>query len=175
MREAERICTPQGAAWFHWLCCYQLDSQQLAQPLGKSGGKQTLTPLSAVSQDPARNAKPQTSDLSENHCIWICILTRSTTQVSSVTQSCPLFVNPWTAACRASLSITNSLSFRKLMSIELVMSSNHLILCRPLLFLPSIFPSIRVFSNEFFPSGGQCIGVAASASVLPMNIQDWFP
>ena len=55
---------------------------------------------------------------------------------------------PWTAACQASLSITNSQSLLKLMSIELVMPSNHLILCRPLLLLPSIFPSIRVFSNE---------------------------
>ena len=59
-----------------------------------------------------------------------------------------LFVTPWTAACQASLSITNSHSLPKLMSIELVMPSNHLILCRPLLLLPSIFPSIRVFSNE---------------------------
>ena len=58
-----------------------------------------------------------------------------------------LFVTPWTAACQASLSITNSWSLLKLMSIELVISSNHLILCQPLL-LPSIFPSIRVFSNE---------------------------
>ena len=59
-----------------------------------------------------------------------------------------LFVTPWTAAREASLSITNSRSPPKPMSIELVMSSNHLILCRPLLLLPSIFPSIRVFSNE---------------------------
>ena len=59
-----------------------------------------------------------------------------------------LFVTPWTAACQASLSITNSWSLPKLMSIELVMSSNYLILCRPLLLLPSVFPSIRVFSNE---------------------------
>ena len=59
-----------------------------------------------------------------------------------------LFVTPWTAAHQASLSITNSRSLLKLMSIELVMPSNHLILCRPLLLLPSIFPSIRVFSNE---------------------------
>ena len=55
---------------------------------------------------------------------------------------------PWTTACQASLSITNSRSLSKLMSIELVMSSNHLVLCRPLLLLPSIFPNIRVFSNE---------------------------
>ena len=59
-----------------------------------------------------------------------------------------LFAAPWTAARQASLSITNSRSLLKLMSIESVMPSNHLILCRPLLLLPSIFPSIRVFSNE---------------------------
>ena len=59
-----------------------------------------------------------------------------------------LFATTWTAAHQASLSITNSWSLLKLMSIELVMPSNHLILCRPLLLLPSIFPSIRVFSNE---------------------------
>jgi len=59
-----------------------------------------------------------------------------------------LFVTPWTAAHQASLSITNSWSLLKLMSIESVMPSNHLILCRPLLLLPSIFPTIRVFSNE---------------------------
>ena len=59
-----------------------------------------------------------------------------------------LFGNPWTAACQASLSITNSLSSLKLTSIELVMPSSHLILCCPLLLLPSVFASIRIFSNE---------------------------
>ena len=59
-----------------------------------------------------------------------------------------LFATPWTAACQASLSITSSQSLLKLMSITSVMPSNHLILCHPLLLLPSIFPSIRVFSNE---------------------------
>ena len=59
-----------------------------------------------------------------------------------------LFVTPWTVALQAFLSITNSQSLLKLMAIELVMPSNHLILCHPLLLLPSIFPSIRVFSNE---------------------------
>ena len=59
-----------------------------------------------------------------------------------------LFAIPWTAACQASLSITNSRSLPKLMSIELVMPSSHLILCHPLLLLPSIFPRIKVFSNE---------------------------
>ena len=69
-------------------------------------------------------------------------------QFSSVTQSCPTVCNPWTEACQTSLSITNSWMLPKLISIELVKSSNHLILCYPLLLLPSIFPSIRVFSNE---------------------------
>ena len=59
-----------------------------------------------------------------------------------------LFATPWTAARRASLSINNSWSLFKLMSVESVMPSNHLILCHPLLLLPSIFPSIRVFSNK---------------------------
>ena len=66
-------------------------------------------------------------------------------QFSSVVQ---LFAIPWTAACQAFLSITNSWSLLKLMSTELVIPSNHLILCRPLLLPPSIFPSSRVFSNE---------------------------
>ena len=68
-------------------------------------------------------------------------------QFSPVAQSC-LFVTPWTAARQAFLSFTNSQSLLKLMSIKSVMLSNHLILCRPLLLPPSIFPSIRVFSNE---------------------------
>ena len=83
-----------------------------------------------------------------------------------------LFVTPWTVACQASLSITNSWSLLKLMSIELVISSNHLILCQPLL-LPSIFPSIMTFPmSQFFTSGSQSIEVSASASVVPMNIQN---
>ena len=69
-------------------------------------------------------------------------------QFSSVTQSCPTLRDPMTEVSQASLSTTKSRSLLKLMSIESVMPSNHLILCRPLLLLPSIFPSIRVFSNE---------------------------
>ena len=94
----------------------------------------------------------------------------------SVTQSCLAFATPWTAAHQVSLSITNSWSLLKHMSIESVMPSNHLILCRPQLLPPSVFPSIRVFSNE----SALCIKwpkywIAASASFLPMNIQDWSP
>ena len=84
-----------------------------------------------------------------------------------------LFVTPWTAAHQASLSITNSQSLLKLMSIVSMMPSNHLILCWPLLLPPSIFPSNRVFlMSKFFASGGQSIGASASASVLPVNTQD---
>ena len=87
-----------------------------------------------------------------------------------------LFVTPRTVVCQASLSVTSSQSFLGLMSIEPVMPSKHLIVCHPRLLLPSIFPSIRVFSiSQFFASGGQSNGVSASASVLPVNIPDWFP
>ena len=75
-----------------------------------------------------------------------------------------LFVTSWTAAYQASLSFTVSLSLLKLMSIESVMPSNHLILCRPLLLLPSIFPSIRIFSSESFASGSQSTGAISSSS-----------
>ena len=93
--------------------------------------------------------------------------------VSSVAHSCRTLATPWTVACQASLSITNSQSLPKPMSIESVMPSNHLILCHPLLLLPSIFPSIRVFPvSQLFASGGQRVGVSASTSVLPMNTQD---
>ena len=85
-----------------------------------------------------------------------------------------LFATPCTAACQSSLSITNSRSLLKFMSIQSVMPSNHFILCCPLLFLTSIFPSIRVLSNEsVLCIRGQSTG--AWASVLPINIQDWFP
>ena len=90
-----------------------------------------------------------------------------------------LFAIPWTAAHQASLSITNSRSLFKLMPIESVMPSNHLIICCPLYLLPSIFPSIRVLWVTFGHMGGKNIGVffffSALASVLPLNIQDWFP
>ena len=86
-----------------------------------------------------------------------------------------LFVTPWTVECQASLSITNSQSLLKLMSLELVMAIYHLILCRPLLLLSSMFPRIRIFSNELV------LGIRwpkywsfSLSSVLPMNIQDYF-
>ena len=83
---------------------------------------------------------------------------------------------PWTAARQAPLSSTVSQSLLRFMSIEPMMPSNHLILCCSFLLLPSVFPSIRVFSNE----SALCIrwpniGASASIAVLPMTIQDWFP
>ena len=86
-----------------------------------------------------------------------------------------LSVTPWTAACQGSLSITNSQSLLKLMFIESMMPSNHLMLCCPLSHLQS-FPASGSFQmSHFFISGDQNTGVSASASVLPMNIQNWFP
>ena len=95
---------------------------------------------------------------------------------SSVPSHVQLFTTPRTAARQASLSPTISRSLSKFMSIESVMPSNHLVFCCPLLLLPSIFPSIRGFSNELaVTSSGQNIGVSVLASVLPMSIQGWFP
>ena len=83
---------------------------------------------------------------------------------------------PWTAARQPSLSFTISQTVLKLMSTESVMPSNNIVLCSPLLLLPSILPNIKVFCNELaLASGGPSIGVSASAWVLPMNIQDLFP
>ena len=106
--------------------------------------------------------------------LTLCYKTRFS---SAQSVSCVwLFATPWTAARQASLFITNSRSLLKLMSIKSVMPSNHLILCRPLLLSPSIFPASGSFPrNQFFVSGGQSIGASASASVLPINTQDWFP
>ena len=87
-----------------------------------------------------------------------------------------LFATPWTAACQASLLLPTPEVYLNSMSIELVMPSNHLILCHPLLLLPSIFTASGSFQmSQLFASGGQSIGISASTSVLPTNTQDWFP
>ena len=102
-----------------------------------------------------------------------------TSQFSSIQFSGSVMSNsatPWTVACLASLSITNSQSLLKLKSFKLVMPSNHLILCYPLLLLPSIFPSIRVFSNESALHIRWPKYWSFSFSIsLPVNIQDLFP
>ena len=86
------------------------------------------------------------------------------------------FVTPWIAAQQASLYITNSWSSLRLIPIELVMPSSHLILCRPLLLLPPILPASGCFPmSQLFAWGGQSTGVSASASFLPKNTQGWSP
>ena len=100
---------------------------------------------------------------------WYCISVSSVQSLSYVW----LFATPWTAARQASLSITNSRSLLKLISTESVMPSNYFILFS---FHFQSFPASGSFRmRKLFASGGQSIGVSASASVLPMNIQDWFP
>ena len=114
-----------------------------------------------------------------NNTLGIFIV-RGSSSVQSLSHAW-LFMTPWTAACQTSLSFTLFWSLLKLMSIESVMPSNHLILCHPLLLLSSIFPSIRVFPRSHwnesfqwvFESGGQSFG--ALASVLLVTIQGWFP
>ena len=99
-------------------------------------------------------------------------------QFSSVQSlSCiQLFATPWVTARQASLSITNSRSLLKLMCIQSVMPSSHLILCRPLLLCPKPLPESGSFPMcQLFTWGGQSTEVSASASVLPMNTQDWSP
>ena len=102
-------------------------------PKGTEGSK--VTPMQCVALVPT---------LCDHLCSFAKLMFSSVQVLCHVR----LFATPWTAACQASLSITNSQSLLKLMSIESVIPSSHLILCHPLLLLPSIFPSIRVFSNE---------------------------
>ena len=104
-------------------------------------------------------------------CIWLCFFC-----CSSVTKSCLILCDPWTASHQVSLSFAVSWSLLKLMFIELVMPSNHLILCHPISSCSQSFPASRSFPiSQFFTSDGQIIGTSASASVLSMNIQSWFP
>ena len=106
--------------------------------------------------------------LNKIHQAWDFTLT-SVQSLSRV----QIFAAPWTAACQASLSITNSWSSFKLMHIESVMPSNYLVFCCPPLLLPSSFPASGSFPmSQFFASGSKSIGVLASASVLPVNILD---
>ena len=122
-----------------------------------------------VSQDMNKWLKPYNF---HNLCNFLWVYNEAIDSVQSL--SCVrLLATPWTEACQIFLSITNSGSLLKLIPIESVVPSNHLNFCRPLLLLPSIFPSSRVFSNESVICSS--IGVSASASILPMNIQDWFP
>ena len=110
-----------------------------------------------------------------SNLIYFYICLSSVAQLS-LRLSLRLFATPWTAACQASLPITNSRSLPKLMSIDSVMPSNHFILYRLLILLPSFFPSIRVFSNESALRIGWPKYWSFSFSISPpVNIQGWFP
>ena len=119
---------------------------------GKKKKAKTKTLLLEISKEPEERTWPFSSN--DGHCASLCHLFKarviSSVQFSSVQllSHVQLFVTPWITAHKASLSITNSWNLPKLMSVESVMPSNHLILCHPFLLLPSIFPSIKVFSND---------------------------
>ena len=130
------------AEWGFLMCC---------QPKGGQFPRQPAPPFPGPSPLPCGLLRPP--DTRFVLCLpkpSSCGFPGGSVQFSSVQSlsHVQLFATPWTAARQASLSITNSWSLSKLMSIDSLMPSNHLILCRPLLLLPSIFPSIRVFSNE---------------------------
>ena len=150
------------------------------------GGKQqaVLRPLTEITLVSIENIKKiyihsnKTLDTNVLGSITQNTVVKRFSSVSSVQSlSCVrLFMTPWITAHQTSLSITNSQSLLKLMSIELVMPSSHLILCRPLLLLPRSLPVSGSFPmSQFFAWGGQSIGVSASAAVLPVNTQDWSP
>ena len=112
--------------------------------------------------------------------LHLCVLSRGSGCCCSVSKSCLTPVTLWTAACQGSLSFTVSWSLLKFISIELVILSNHLVLYHPLLLLPSIFPSSRVFSNELtLHIRDQSIRASTwlllNNNNLPMIIQGWFP
>ena len=115
--------------------------------------------------------------LTKQNMLFVCIfriILFSSVQFSHSVMSD--FVIQWTAACQASLSITNSQSLLKLMSIKSVMPSNHLTLCHALLLLPSLSQHQGLFKwASFSYQVAKVLRVSASASILPMNIQDWFP
>ena len=123
---------------------------------------------------PGNTLSPLRYSLPGHYCLSLTF--QHSVQFSSVTQSCPLFATPWITAHQASLSITNSQSLPKLMSIRWVMPSSHLILCRSLLLLPPIPPSIRVFSNESTLHMRRPKYWSFSFSISPSSEhQDWSP
>ena len=143
--------------WCAWLIHYSTLSSVLLSQVSV-----TTSPLSQPQSEKMKWKFPEIN----NSCFKLCAYS---VQSFSPVQ---LFATPWNAICQASLSITNSQSLFTCMSVKSEMSSNHLILCHPLLLPPSIFPSIRVFSNESVPHiRWPEYWSSASASVLPMNIQ----
>ena len=138
---------------------------------------------SRLQENPLQKKFPKLTfgSISNEHFFWLWkkqknMVSHQNTQVVQSLSPVQLFVTPWTAARQASLFFTTFWSLLKLMSIDSMMLSYHLILCCPLL-LPSVFfPALGSFPiSQLFTSGSQSIGASASASDLLMNIQDWFP
>ena len=146
-----------------------IGSREKSLQKGISQAQKHHTTLTGISKEKKRGPPPGQSQGSSHSFSQYVSDNQGVSSVQSLSRVW-LFVTPWTVARQASLSITNSQSLHKLMSIESVMPSNNLILCRPLLLPPSIFPSSRVFSNtSVLHIGGQSIGVSASTSVLPKS------
>ena len=142
----------------HQETCISLLSSYIS---GQTEAARTINP-----QSPERQPQSQKANQNEH-------MDHSSVQFSSVAQSSPTLCNPMNCSTPASLSITSSQSLPKLMSIESVMPSNHLILYCPLLLRPQSFsPSGSFQMSQLFASGDQSIVVSASTSVLPMNTQD---
>ena len=132
--------------------------------------KLNLPPLLSYSESPKCQRSPLCFPLGFCVSMHGILVPSTSVQFSSVASCVQLFATPWIAARQASLSITNSRSSLKLTSIESVMPSSHLILCRPLFLLPQPLPASESFPmSQFFAWGGQSIGVSATLSVLPMN------
>ena len=136
-REEKGTTEDEMAGWHHWL-----DGHEFEQALGVGDGQGSLVCCSPWGHEESDTTEwLNWTELKEK--------TKDLNKIKVQLVSCVrLFATPWTSAHQASLSITNTQNFLKLMSVKSVMSSNHLILCHPLLHLPSLFPSIRVFSNE---------------------------
>ena len=151
--------------WHH-----QLYGHEFEQNLEASSRRWWWTGNSGMLQPMGSQSQTQLSDWTELN--WMMSLY----QFSSITQLCSNFWDPMDCSMPG-LPVHHQLwSLLKLMSIELVRPSNHLILCHPLLFPPSVFPASGSFQmSQFLTSGGQSNGASASVSILPMNIQDWFP
>ena len=159
----------------HWSFSFSIIPSNVAQLVKNLPAMWDTWVQSLCWEDPLEKGKTAHSSILAWRILWMSMESQSVGHDSNF-QSLSLvqfFVTPWTAAHQASLSIIDSQSLLKLISIELVMPSNHLILCRPLR-LPSIFPRIRVFSKESVLHSRWPKYWSFSTSPLSMNIEDWF-
>ena len=186
-RQDEKRMTEDSMVWWH----HRVDGHEFEQALRIGDGQGSLaccSPWGCKESDTTEWLNWLKTKVSLGHFENLCFYTwvgnnpailrfkpmiLLPSQFSSVMSEC---LQSHVLQCQASLSITNSQSLLKFMSIELAIPFNHLIFCRPLLLLPSIFPRVKAFlMTQLFAWGGQSIVASASAAGLPRNIQDWFP